>query len=76
LRPGEKLFEEINYNTENMVPTEHQKIMRFAGVALPLEAVERGLSNFQAIAAGSDSNQLKLEIKKLLPEYTPYLEAV
>jgi len=31
LRPGEKLFEELNYTTENMEPTEHPKIMRCQG---------------------------------------------
>ena len=76
LRPGEKLFEELNYNTENMVPTEHPKIMRFAGEPLPFEALRQGLLNIHEKAASRDANQVKLEIQKLLPEYKPYLTTI
>jgi len=76
LRPGEKLFEELNYNTENMVPTEHPKIMRFAGEPLPFEALQRGLLNIHEKAASRDANQVKLEIQKLLPEYKPFLTSI
>ena len=73
LRPGEKLFEELNYNTENMVPTEHPKILRFMGEALPLESLRQGLDELYAKSSQIDSDQLKLEIQKLVPEYRPYL---
>ena len=76
LRPGEKLFEELNYNTENMVPTEHPKIMRFTGEPLPFEALRQGLLNIHEKAAGMDANQVKLEIQKLVPEYKPQLTTV
>ena len=76
LRPGEKLFEEINYNTENMVATEHPKIMRFNGEALPLEALREGLQNIRDKSSGRDANELKLEIQRLLPEYRPYLSKI
>jgi FlaA1/EpsC-like NDP-sugar epimerase len=73
LRPGEKLFEELNYNTENTVPTTHPKIMRFVGEPLPLETVRRGLTNIREKAANMDANLVKLEIQKLVPEYKPCL---
>lgn len=73
LRPGEKLFEEINYNTENMVPTEHSKIMRFTGEPLPLEALHHGFVSICENGVRMDANQVKLEIQKLVTEYTPYL---
>ena len=76
LRPGEKLFEELNYNTENMVPTEHPKIMRFTGEPLPFEALRQGLLNVREKAAGMDANQVKLEIQKLVPENKPHLTTV
>lgn len=75
LRPGEKLFEEINHSTENMAPTDHPKIMRFTGAPLPFEALRQGLLTIQENAANLDANQVKLEIQKLVPEYTPYLDA-
>jgi FlaA1/EpsC-like NDP-sugar epimerase len=76
LRPGEKLFEELNYNTENMVPTEHPKIMRFTDEPLPFEALRQGLLNIREKAAGMDANQVKLEIQKIVPEYKPFLTTV
>jgi FlaA1/EpsC-like NDP-sugar epimerase len=74
LRPGDKLFEEINHDTENMVPTDHPKIMRFVGEPLTLETLRQGLLGIHEKAAGMDANQVKLEIQKLVPEYKPYLE--
>jgi len=76
LRPGEKLFEEINHNTENMGPTEHPKIMRFVGEPLPLETIRHGLLAIHEKAASMDANQVKLEIQKLVPEYKPFLTSV
>ncbi len=76
LRPGEKLFEEVNYITENVVSTEHPKIMRFTGEPLPFEALRQGLVNIHETAASMDANQVKLEMQKLVAEYTPQLTAV
>ena len=76
LRPGEKLFEELNYITENVVATEHPKIRRFTGGPAPFEALRQGLTNIHEKAASGDSNQVKLEIRKLLPEYSPLLTEV
>jgi FlaA1/EpsC-like NDP-sugar epimerase len=76
LRPGEKLFEEIHHDTENMVATDHPKIMRFTGEPLPFEALRQGLLNIHEKAASMDANQVKLEIQKLVPEYKPHLTTV
>jgi len=73
LRPGEKLFEEINYKTEDMVPTEHAKILRFTGEPLPFDALREGLQSIKATSANCDANLVKLELQRLLPEYRPYL---
>jgi FlaA1/EpsC-like NDP-sugar epimerase len=73
LRPGEKLYEEINHNTEDMVPTAHPKIMRFTGKPQPIDILRQGLLNLHQKAPGLDNNQIKMEIQKLVPEYRPYL---
>ena len=73
LRPGEKLFEEINHKTENMEPTEHPKIKRFVGEPLTLGTLRQGLLGIQRKAASMDASQVKLEIQKLVPEYQPHL---
>jgi FlaA1/EpsC-like NDP-sugar epimerase len=76
LRPGEKLFEETNHNTENMMPTDHPKIMRFVGEPLPFETLRHGLLAIHDKAASMDANQVKLEIQRLVPEYKPYLTSM
>ena len=76
LRPGEKLFEEINHKSENLAPTNHPKIMRLVGEPLTLETLRQGLLGIHEKAASMDPNQVKLEIQKLVPEYKPYLTTV
>jgi|CXWL01.1.fsa_nt_gi FlaA1/EpsC-like NDP-sugar epimerase len=73
LRPGEKLFEELNHNTENMTPTSHAKIMRFIGAPQPLDHLQAGLAVIQTAAATQEAAQVKLAIKALVPEYEPHL---
>ena len=75
LRPGEKLFEELNHKTENMVATDHAKVMRFLGQPQTLEQIEAGLNAVQKAGASGDSDQIKLAIQKVVPEYQPYLAA-
>jgi FlaA1/EpsC-like NDP-sugar epimerase len=44
LRPGEKLYEELNLMDEQTMPTRHEKIHVFAGTSLPFEQAIRHLS--------------------------------
>jgi FlaA1/EpsC-like NDP-sugar epimerase len=39
LRPGEKMYEELNLNDENTLPTHHEKIKVFAGKTLPADEI-------------------------------------
>jgi FlaA1/EpsC-like NDP-sugar epimerase len=73
LRPGEKLFEELNHGTENHAPTEHHRIMRFVSEPQSLESLRLALANLQADAASLDADGVKLALKGLVPEYQPYL---
>jgi len=73
LRPGEKLYEELNYNSENMTLTAHAKIMRFIGVAQPLQVLRTGLEVVKAAAVTGDGGRVKLAIRKLVPEYQAQL---
>jgi len=73
LRPGEKLYEELNHNTENMTPTSHAKIMRFIGVPQTLSVLRSGLEAIKAAAATQDAAQVKLAICRIVPEYKPQL---
>lgn len=74
LRPGEKLFEEISYTSENYLPTPHPKIKRFSSDPLPLEEVRNALAELEAALGSSTASQLKILLKKHIPEYQPYID--
>ena len=73
LRPGEKLFEELSYKGENILPTDHPKIMRFVCEPQPLKNVQKHLERLEAHLYDAEANQLKLLLKEAVPEYQPYL---
>lgn len=73
LRPGEKLYEELSHSGENITPTQHPKVMRFVCDAQPLVAVKQSLEDVRRQLHDAEPSQLKLEIKKVVPEYQPYL---
>jgi FlaA1/EpsC-like NDP-sugar epimerase len=76
LRPGEKLYEELNHDTENMAPTDHPKIMRFVGQPTGLEPLEEQFLELEDKSGVYEPEQLKLEIQRLIPEYQPHVAAV
>jgi FlaA1/EpsC-like NDP-sugar epimerase len=73
LRPGEKLFEEVSHQGENIAPTKHPKIMRFVCQPVPLAEVRRILADLTSELHNAEPAQLKLQLKKAVPEYQPYL---
>lgn len=74
LRPGEKLFEELNHNTENHAPTPHPGIMQFLSQPADLDKLRQDLTNLLAQCPSLDAASVKLAIKRIVPEYQPYLE--
>jgi FlaA1/EpsC-like NDP-sugar epimerase len=76
LRPGEKLFEELSYKGENILPTTHPKIMRLASQPRELGQLQKELQHLFANVQDIDPNELKLTLKRLIPEYQPYLGPV
>ena len=71
LKPGEKLFEELQHHTEQYAPTEHPRIMRFTSSAMFSES---GVQELEMNLYRYDANQLKAILRQLVPEYTPHLE--
>jgi FlaA1/EpsC-like NDP-sugar epimerase len=74
LRPGEKLFEELQHVGEAYSPTHHPRILRFTGKPYPLEQVEAFLEHLQSSMGSMDPDKLKCEIQSFVPEYTPYMD--
>jgi FlaA1/EpsC-like NDP-sugar epimerase len=73
LRPGEKLFEELSYDGENIAHTSHPKIVRFVSEPQDLEKVRRLFETLRKKMHQAEPNELKVLIKSGVPEYQPYL---
>jgi FlaA1/EpsC-like NDP-sugar epimerase len=74
LRPGEKLYEELSHTTEDCVPTNHPKIMRFISRPEPIKQVQEQLRELTQQLHRAEPDQLKLLLQKIVPDYTPFLE--
>ncbi|MEX2381047.1 MAG: nucleoside-diphosphate sugar epimerase/dehydratase [Opitutales bacterium] len=73
LRPGEKLYEELGHDLENLQPTEHPKIMSFICEPLPIEDIRILLDNLSSKVHTVEPNELKRILKEAIPEYQPFL---
>ena len=71
LRPGEKLFEELLTESENILPTYHEKIRIFRGPRKELAAIDGWLNNVEALVAAGDETGLMRRMMELVPEYRP-----
>lgn len=71
LRPGEKLYEELNLGEEICTQTAHPKIMRLRAEPQALEAVRAVLDRFGQVMYGASADELKRLLQEAVPEYTP-----
>jgi FlaA1/EpsC-like NDP-sugar epimerase len=75
LRPGEKMFEELNLQDEHLIPTSHAKIRSYVGNHNPdAMQIKASLQHLQAIVEGQDVANLVLLLKELIPDYNPGTE--
>jgi FlaA1/EpsC-like NDP-sugar epimerase len=71
-RPGEKLFEELNLNTEDLVSTPHSRIKSYsAPQTLTLALMQSALAEFHRITNLQDKPALITLLKFLIPDYSP-----
>ena len=72
LRPGEKMFEELNLQDEHLIPTSHAKIRSYVcNQNLDAMQIKASLHRLQAIVEGQDIASLVLMLKELVPDYNP-----
>lgn len=71
LRPGEKLYEELITADEGVVPTEHDKIMVLKGQTCAANGLSDILDELKAAADARDSERIRQNLVRLVPEYTP-----
>jgi FlaA1/EpsC-like NDP-sugar epimerase len=69
LRPGEKLFEELSIEGENMKPTKHPKIGVWQNIPMDREQLRKRIAELAAVANCGDKKLLVQHIKTLVPEY-------
>ncbi len=75
LKPGEKLYEEVQHLSEELKPTSHVRILRFVAPTLPAVPVSAIRSRLLGVLQeNSDSNQIKRAIQEFVPEYSPHLD--
>jgi FlaA1/EpsC-like NDP-sugar epimerase len=72
VRPGEKLFEEVNLTDECLIPTAHAKIRSYV-CPLDVDArqIRAHLQTLKHIVEVQDVAGLVLLLKELIPDYNP-----
>ncbi|MBQ6704504.1 MAG: polysaccharide biosynthesis protein [Opitutales bacterium] len=74
LRPGEKLFEELKTEGEEFEPSGHSRISRFISTPMDYEKLEDLLEALRKIVQKQSRNEIKRDIRLIIPEYKPYLD--
>ena len=73
LRPGEKLYEELQSLDEKLIPTSHKKIMVLKDENHRMLWEELQIKTLTLIKASEelDSDKIQNKLKSLLPRYAP-----
>ena len=69
LRPGEKLFEEIALEGEDVLPTHHEKIRIFNGKGIGPEIIAPWITQLQLLIEQRDEKKVLNHLTELVPEY-------
>ena len=70
LRPGEKLFEELFHDAENLVATRHESIRLARARTLDRDAILARLNALVATAQTGETAPLRAQLQSIIPEYT------
>jgi len=68
-RPGEKLFEELSLEGEDMQRTRHPKISIWKNIPMDRGELHSGINELVNIAKNQNHNEIVQKIKELVPEY-------
>jgi len=69
-RPGEKLFEELSIEGEDMQRTRHPKISIWKNIPMDRDKLRAGIEELVTIARTKTYNDIVQKVRELLPEYT------
>jgi FlaA1/EpsC-like NDP-sugar epimerase len=70
LRPGEKLFEELFYPDERVLPSACEKIACTESVRLSWPALKRGLDQLYAAVSLGKRDFILAQLKQIVPQFT------
>lgn len=70
LRPGEKLYEELLHENENLQPTNNEKLLLAECRQVDWDWLLGEFVHLQKTVTVRDVDQLKLHLKNIVPEYT------
>ena len=68
-RPGEKLFEELSLDDEDMQRTRHPKISIWKNIPMDRDKLHTGINELLTIAQTQNHREIVQKIKELVPEY-------
>ena len=71
LRPGEKLYEELIIEGEDVIPTSHEKIMVLKGIECNLPMLNGKINDLIQISMIQETEKIKAKLKEIVPEYNP-----
>jgi FlaA1/EpsC-like NDP-sugar epimerase len=74
LKPGEKLYEELQHRDESHQPTEHPRILRFVSRGNTEMASAQAVDQLEPILYTASANTIKQQLKAIVPEYSPHFE--
>ncbi|MCF7954879.1 MAG: polysaccharide biosynthesis protein [Phycisphaerae bacterium] len=69
MRPGEKLFEELSIEGEDMLPTKHPKIAAWQNKPVDRDTLKKTIAMLLRTAKTQNHNKLVEIIKTVIPEY-------
>jgi FlaA1/EpsC-like NDP-sugar epimerase len=72
MRPGEKLYEEMFFSAENVITTDHPKVLRARNGILPQGIMRRIEALVAAAQAEHPDEELRQHLRNLLPDFHPH----
>ena len=72
MRPGEKLYEEMFFSAENVLTTDHPKVLRARNGILPEGIMRRIESLVSAAEAEHPDEELRQLLRNLVPDFHPH----
>jgi FlaA1/EpsC-like NDP-sugar epimerase len=72
MRPGEKLYEEMFFSAENVLTTDHPKVLRARNGILPEGVMRRIQGLLTSAEAEHPDDELRRMLQALVPDFHPH----